>query len=331
MPVNKNALLRFRIIDSCLTNPQRRYPAIEFIIQKIEEQLEVNISASLFSKDIQQMKKIYGAPIKYDRNRSGYYYTEPDFSIKEFPLTHDEIEALDFSTALFHQLKGTRLFQQFENAINKVIEGYRISKILGRSERQILQVEEPLKEETTDWLEQILKAIVEGKAICMKYKGFGKEEKEHELSPYLLKEYRNRWYVVGFSNRSQHVLTFALDRIKNISGCKSSYVADAKFHSEDFFKYSLGITQVHDAIPQIVLLSFSLSQAQYIISQPLHHSQEVILQNEKEVQVKIQLYITQELIMTILSYGSNVQVIQPALLKKDIKETIKKMNMMYNS
>jgi predicted DNA-binding transcriptional regulator YafY len=57
----------------------------------------------------------------------------------------------------------------------------------------------------------------------------------------------------------------------------------------------------------------------------------VILQNEKEVQVKIQLYITQELIMTILSYGSNVQVIQPALLKKDIKETIKKMNMMYNS
>jgi predicted DNA-binding transcriptional regulator YafY len=141
---------------------------MEVIVKKIEQQLEVSISDSLFSKDIKQMKRIYSAPIKYDRFHNGYCYTEPDFSIREFPLTHEEIEALDFSTALFHQLKGTRLFQQFENAINKVIEGYRISKIIGRSELQILQVEEPLKNETTNWLELILRAIVEKRAICMK-------------------------------------------------------------------------------------------------------------------------------------------------------------------
>ena len=73
----------------------------------------------MFNKDIQQMKRTYGAPIIYSPYKKGYYYTEPDFSIKEFPLTHDEIEALDFSTELLEQVKGTKIFEQFENAINK--------------------------------------------------------------------------------------------------------------------------------------------------------------------------------------------------------------------
>jgi predicted DNA-binding transcriptional regulator YafY len=90
-----------------------------------------------------------------------------------------------------------------------VIEGYRISKIIGKSESEILQVEEPVKAGGSEWLEMILKAIVEKHALQMKYHGFGKEEKTYSLSPYLLKEYRNRWYVVGFSVLSHllHALT----------------------------------------------------------------------------------------------------------------------------
>jgi predicted DNA-binding transcriptional regulator YafY len=100
MPLNKNALLRFRIIDACLTNRQRPYPTMEQVIEKIEAQLGQSISDSLFTKDLQQMKTIYGAPIKYNRFHKGYYYDQEGFSIREFPLTHEEIEALDYSTAL---------------------------------------------------------------------------------------------------------------------------------------------------------------------------------------------------------------------------------------
>jgi predicted DNA-binding transcriptional regulator YafY len=84
---------------------------MEYILEKIEEQLGTSISDSMFNKDIQAMKNEFDAPIKFDRSRKGYYYTEPDFSLKEFPLTHDEIEALDYSTALLHQLSGTKIFR----------------------------------------------------------------------------------------------------------------------------------------------------------------------------------------------------------------------------
>lgn len=331
MPINKNALLRYRIIDSCLTNKLKKFPTREFIIEKIEEQLGTSISSSMFSKDISQMKNTYNAPIKFNRGNKGYFYSEADFSIKEFPLTHDEIDALDYSTALLHQLKGTKMFQHFENAINKVIEGYRISSILGKSESQILQVEEPVRAESSQWLEVILKAIVEKNVLEIAYQGFGKEEKTHELSPYLLKEYRNRWYVIGFSNRAENILVLALDRINNLKISKSKYVSNQDFDSGDFFKYSLGITQIHNAFPEKIILSFTPHQALYIISQPLHHSQKIIKETKTEVQIQLEVYVTAELKMTILSFGAEVKVLQPASLKKEIKQSIKKMAELYKS
>lgn len=330
MPVNKSALIRYRIIDSCLTNTLRKYPTLEFIKEKIDELIDANISESMINKDFAAMKEIYNAPIRYNRYNKGYCYSENDFSIREFPLTADEIEALDFSTALLNQLKGTSLFVQFESAINKVIEGYRISKIIGKSEKQILQVEEPIKTEANKWLEKILRAILTKDCLDVTYQGFDKSQKVHEFSPYLLKEYRNRWYAVGYSQKPKDVLVFALDRIKEIRQSKEKYHSNAEFKPEEYFKYSLGITQFNNTEPDTVILSYSPAEARYILSQPLHHTQEVILENEEEVQIKMQLYLTQELLMMILSYGSSVEVIAPEKLRVRIKEMLEQTIKIYS-
>jgi predicted DNA-binding transcriptional regulator YafY len=330
MPKNKNAMLRFRIIDGCLTNPLKSYPKLQYIKEKIEEQLMTKISESMINKDLSEMKKTYGAPIKYNKYHEGYCYTQPGFTIKEFPLTTEEISALDFSTALLHQLSGSKLFDQFENAINKVIEGYRISKIIGKSERQLIQVEEPVKTAGSQWLEPILKAIVEKKSVLLTYHKYGGAPTTHLFSPYILKEYRNRWYVAGYSARSERTLVLALDRMLELSASKEPYVNQPDFNPDEFFKYSFGITQIHDEHPEIIVLSFTPFQAPYIIGQPLHHSQKIVLENEKEIQISMNVYITQELIMSILSYGENVTVISPAHFRENIKERVKQMWQRYS-
>lgn len=329
MPVNKSAFLRYRIIDKCLTNPMHRFPGMSYIIEKITEQLGVQISSSMFSKDIREMKDIYNAPIEFNRLHNGYCYTQDGFSIKEFPLTHEEIDALDFSTALLQQLKGTRMFYHFESAINKVIEGYRLSNIIGKSETQLLQVEEPVRCDSGKWLEVILRSIVETKCLEVVYQPFGKMEKTHRLSPYLLKEYRNRWYMVGFSSVSETVLVMALDRIRSIKDCDSPYTSDASFIPADFFRYSLGITQLHGTNPEKVKLSFSSHQAPYILSQPLHASQELLSETEDGIVIQLTVYPTAELRMAILSYASDVEVLEPASLRREISQAIEEMNKIY--
>jgi predicted DNA-binding transcriptional regulator YafY len=72
-------------------------------------------------------------------------------------------------------------------------------------------------------------------------------------------------------------------------------------------------------------LSFTPFQAPYIIGQPLHHSQKTVVENEEEIQISLNVYITQELIMSVLSYGENVTVISPAHFRENIKERVKQM------
>jgi len=329
MPANKSALLRYRIIDACLTNRLRKYPAMEFIIEKIQEQLDTTLSNSMFTKDLENMRRIYSAPIEYNRVQKGYWYTEPDFSINSFPLSHDEVEALDFSTALLQQLKHTQLFHHFEAAINKVIYGYRISKIIGKSETQLIQVEEPVKDEGSKWLEIILNGITNKNCLKVLYHGFGRSEKEHVFSPYLLKEYHNRWYTVGYSATGKNILILALDRIKEIKLSKEKYIIDNEFTPAAFFEYSFGITQVHAAKAEKVELFFTPQQSPYIESQPLHHSQKLLSNDEKGLHIQLKVYITHELIMSILSYGADVKVLAPKKLVNDIKYHIAEMGKIY--
>ena len=329
MPRNKNAVLRYRIIDSCLTNNLHKYPTLPYIRERIEEQLMDEISESMINKDLAQMKQIYNAPIKFDKTRGGYCYTEENFSIKEFPLTNEEVSALDYSTALLQNLKGTRLFDQFENAINKMIEGYRVSKIIGKSERQLIQVEEPLKTGGNEWLEPLLKAIVSKETMKVVYARYGGQDKTHNLSPYLVKEYHNRWYVVGYSDKPENILLMALDRIKSIEPSDVVYTSAGDFNPDDFFKYSFGITQIHGAKAEKIVLSFTQAQAQYVLAQPMHHSQTVLLESAEEVRIQLEVYITQELIMSILSYGAQVTVLKPSHFRNRIKELITEMNAKY--
>ena len=127
MPVNKSALIRYRIIDACLTNKYRRYPTLEFIKEKIDDAVG-DVSESMISKDFSAMKDLYNAPIRYDRYRKGYLYDEEGFTIKEFPRTANDLQIFDFTTALLNQFKGTPFYAQCENAIKKVMNDQMIKQ-----------------------------------------------------------------------------------------------------------------------------------------------------------------------------------------------------------
>lgn len=329
MPKIKSAGVRYRIIDGCLTNTMHAYPTLEYLQKKIEQQLDTTISISMLNKDLAAMKQLYNAPIVYDKARGGYAYSDPDFSIAEFPLTVEEREALDISTALLQQIRGTKIFQQFENAINKVIEGYRISKIAGIEQRQFLQVEEPVRSPNNPYLEQLLQSVIHQQPLAITYQGYGREAKLHQFSAHLLKEYRNCWYVVGYSDRGKNLLVFALDRIKDIAASDAKYIKVEGFDPADFFKYSFGITQIHDAEAERVVLRFTTYQAPFVLNQPLHHSQQVLKQTDEFVELAYHVYLTTELIMTILSYGKQVKVLSPKKLANTIQATAQEMAALY--
>ena len=324
MPITKNAAFRYRIIDACLRNRRKPYPSIETLQEVVSEGLNMDkpISQSSLNKDLKAMRDFYKAPLRFDKYRKGYYYEEPQFSINSFPLTEEEVRILDLSSSFLKQIKFSGYFTQFESVIEKLISGFRLSKIPGYENRPLIETEEPLSDTGVRWLETTYSAIIYKETLTVSYKRFNSEEiKIHVFSPYLLREYRNRWYMVGYSEKAEAILTLALDRVEHIELSGQPYHTSEGFNEQDYFKYSFGVTVYANDEPKIVELLFQPSVAGYLLTKPLHASQKTSTTDEGLL-VQLECYLTPELEMTVLSYGETVKVIGPAVLRERIHARI---------
>lgn len=331
MPANKNAMARYLLIDRCLTNTMRRYPDREYILEKIRYELGIEISDSQLNKDISAMKNEFRAPIVYHTANKGYHYSEPGFSLRAFPLREDELRALDQSIAVLRQIKGSGVFALYEGAIQRILQGKMISEITKGNDTSYIQAEEAIITDSNRWIEPLLEGIVDRKPLSVEYQGFNRDKKRHRFSPYLIKQYRNRWYVVGHTDRSDYTIVLALDRILSVDKVRGTYVRDPSFDPEVYFRHAFGITHLRDGSPEEIRLLFTPSQAPYVRTQPLHRSQRILSDGPDGMEVSLRVYLTKELTMTILGFGEEVKVLEPASLADAIRRSAVAMASLYRS
>jgi predicted DNA-binding transcriptional regulator YafY len=332
MPVNKFALLRYRIIDKCIRNKFKPYPTKEELREKCEEALYGStgnrISESTIDKDISAMRNDgelgFYAPIKFSKMHWGYFYEDENYSIENIPLGEDEIEAIKFAAQTLFQFKEIDLFKQYESTIEKIIDRLDVNNSGKGSTEKIVQFETAPAYFGSEYLKEIISAIKTKKEIQFVYQRFDNDtEKEYLFHAYLLKEYRNRWYLIGKNKEKNNIVTFGLDRIKHLSILKTGYAVDKDFNADNYFKYAIGITSNSDS-PKNLILSFQPLAGKYVKTQPIHHTQKIILESDKELRISLQVLITSELIMQLLSYGADMKVIEPKELVSIIKQVLKK-------
>ncbi len=335
MPVIKNALARYRVIDRSLRNKYNPFPSKATLRSACEEELfgttlGVNICDSTIEKDLFAMRLEHDAPIKYNKQERGYYYEDKEYSIDEVPLTEKDIKAIKLATNLLSQFKNTEIFSQFEFAIDKIIDRVNIS-----SNVQDTAIEEYVQFETVDrvggseFLEPLLTAIKNKNKVQFEHKGFSSEvAKTRRIHPYLLKEYRNRWYLVGKSELKDKVITFGLDRVSKLTVLSDTYKKNHSFSPDRFFKYSIGITS-DDGSPSKIIIEAEVLLSKYLLSQPLHISQEYLGEKNNVHLFSFFLLPTYELKMQLLGFGKDIKVIEPRELRDEIREVAKSVVALY--
>lgn len=319
MPANKYALLRYRIIDDCLTNKGRKFPTKEDMQYACEQALygssNERISISTIEKDMWAMKNEgelgYYAPILYSKLEKGYYYENPEYTIKEISLSEEDKEAIRFAANTLFQFKNLAIFDQFGSAIQKIMDRLSISpEIQDEAVDRFVQFENTPMAKGTELLPILLQAIKENREVCFRYTSFADEhETERQLHPYLLKEYRNRWYVIGKDVDGGKVKTFGLDRISDLSIRENYFTFDKSFDPEVLFKYSFGITA--GGKPEKIVLKFAPQEGRYVKAQPLHPTQKIIKDNVEGLTIELKVILSYELKATIRSFGKFVTVIEP--------------------
>ncbi len=317
MPPVKNARLRHSIINECLSNPYKPYPTIDDLREACEEKLfgsrnGSNISKSTIEKDLREMKEEYDAPIAFHRAEKGYYYSNPEYNLNAIPFSAEDAEALRFAVLTLNQYKHLSVFNQFQHAIGKIFDRVYISeKIDDEAINELVQFETPPAVPGSAWLNPLFTALKQRWEILITYHSFSSGQvKEYRVHPYLLKEYRHRWYLIAYRPESKRMATFELGRIKQLELLKTTFEKIGDFNPTDFFKYAFGIT-VLDGKPQLVELEIKTSELKYIEDTPLHPTQQIISRGTENSRVQLQVYLTTELVMSILSFGKKIKVLSP--------------------
>lgn len=335
MPVIKNALLRYRVIDRCLRNQYAPFPSKQDLREACEEELYGstigdNICDSTVEKDLFAMRMEHDAPIVYSKKEKGYFYSDNDYSIDEVPLTENDVEAIKIATTILSQFKNSELFTQYSFAIDKILDRVNISSnVQDKAIEEYVQFESVHKIAGSEFLESILKAIKNKNKVQFAYKSFASDvSKIRRVHPYLLKEYRHRWYLIGYDDLKDKVLTFGLDRVTSLEVLTDTYKPNNEFSADNFFKYSIGITADYGTPKKIVLETNELL-SKYILSQPLHSSQEYLGNKNGSHQFSYFLLPTYELKMQVLGFGKDIKVVEPKELRDEIKSIAQSVLEMY--
>ncbi|MGB0523293.1 MAG: helix-turn-helix transcriptional regulator [Flammeovirgaceae bacterium] len=330
MPSSKLAFFRYMLIDKMLRSKQKPYPTIQEILDECQDQFGVR-SISTIEKDLASMRLEFDAPIKYHKRMRGYYYEDPNFKLMSVNLNEEHLVALGFVETFLEEFKFMPIFNEFSDAVDKVLDGLEITKRFNsdyRSVNKFIQIDKSPYYKGKDTLSDLIKIISDQDICSIEYQKFGAEtSKSYTIHPYLLKEFKNLWYLIGYVEDYQQVRTFAIDRITNYAAIKERYdfipPEDVNFDADDFFKHCYGITTL-DGQSEKIVLAFSPIQGNYIKAQPIHTSMQVIQDNEEAFVVELQLVNNFELRNWILGFGASVKVLEPQSLKEQIREELQK-------
>lgn len=333
MSLHKHALIRYRIIDAMLRNQYNPYPSIEDIRSKCEDSLfgsdwGDHISISTIEKDFKAMRTDaelgFFAPIKYSRIHNGYFYTEEEYTIHNIPLKNEDIEAIKFASNTLMNFRESPMFAQFRFAIEKIFDRLNISSdVQDNRLDKLVQFDALPNYPGKEFLQPLYTAIKDYHQVELVYKRFNSnKESRRVIHPYLLKEYKHRWYLVGFVEDKDSLSTYALDRMVSVDLKEEDFIVQQNFNPEEFFKFSFGITQNNEK-PYKVKLKFPSQQKGYLITQPLHASQVIKEQSDNTLIIELEVYLTYELVERILGYGEHVEVIAPLELKTEIIHRLK--------
>lgn len=326
MPVNKNAYLRYKVIDNCLTNTGRKY-SLKDIWERVNEALiEENSSTSGIEErqlryDIKALKlPPFNAPIECIQEGKFYYYTytDPEYSINKVPLNESEANQLQQTVQMLERFIGNENF----GWLNELTPMLRDRLGMKEDRRKLISLETDEYNKGKEFVSPIFHAASNKRVLFIKYESFEGYKSEFNFHPYHLKRSNNRWFALGRNDSTENNQWIVpLDRIISLSETKIEY-KDYEYEWDEHFSDFIGVTKMEDD-PTDILLKFRKEQAKFVITKPIHGEQRVEWQDEETLLVRMKLIPNYELQTKLISFGDKVEILEPVELRETIADRLK--------
>lgn len=328
MPVNKNALIRYKTIDNCLRNPYRRWTVEDLVDACADalydfEGIRRGVSLRTIQGDLQMMRSDklgYNAPIEvYDHKY--YRYSDRNYSIMNLPLSHNDIETMTEAVNLLRQFEDFDHFSEMSDVVSRLQDNLAIA----RGKKKIVDFERNSNLKGLRYLNPLYNHIARRETLKIEYQSFSaRKPYAYTVFPHLLKEYRNRWFLFC-TNTKGMLYNFALDRILSIQTEPDiAYKNNPNFDPDTYFNDLIGVTKWGNATE--ITFWASREQALYIATKPIHPSQKIIQDKTKDGSKVFSVIVEPnwEFFSLMLGFGPGVRILSPNSVVREIKRKIKK-------
>ena len=318
MPANKNALIRYKTIDNCLRNTYKRWTLNDLVDACSDalydcEGISKGVSVRTVQMDLQTMRSDklgYNAPIEvYDQKY--YRYSDPDFSIMNMPMSENDYQVLHEAVDMLRQLDNFEQFAEMSDVVSRLQDKLAISK---HNRKPIVHFDNVPNLKGLKLLNPLYNYIAQRQSLRIMYQPCSaRKPQQYVVFPYLLKEFRNRWFL--FCSRATDLLMFnlALDRIVSVEPIDVPYRDNPQFDSEHFFDNVIGVTKNIGNKPQHITFRATREQSHYIATKPVHPSQKLVSCNPNDGSCifSIDVVINIEMYSIMMSFGPGVKLLSP--------------------
>ena len=328
MPIMHQSLLRAKIIHKCLLERQARQQKISLqrLTDIISDQIDIIVSCRTVAEDIKRLRSDDNAlgivlPIRNQRN-AGYYYPVDAIVPEDIMMPIDK-ELLKDMSSLLNQFSSFDFFDGYQTSLNVLLDG----SDYGNSIIQLDYNPQSLGQRFIPALRQHIKLK---ESLQIKYYSFGKSAPVYiNFLPSFLKIFNNRWFLVGYNELEKNYGVLPLDRIDSIRRAPEPIIPDPEkekdFNPQKYFEHIIGVTSMSGKSPMNVHIRVQKNRAYYIDTKPLHSSQERIKDSFEFMDFRFCVKPNNELIATLLSFGSDLEVLKPASLRRQMQQIVEQM------
>ncbi len=343
MPQNKNFQKRITILDECFSNRSGAY-TLEKLKELLAEKLGVSVSRKTIQNDIKYIKEMiekeqggsidfHESPIfiskLYEGKKTIFKYADVSLALGNQLLSKTDKEQLMETLAILSRYRNREDFFWLDELFPRIKEAFHLAH---EDFNGLISYQSNRDYSGQSWVGKLYNQLLRKKVLIITYKGFQDTNSYlRKIHPYHLKQYNDRWFLFGFEDSERHtgITNLALDRIKEITETIDDIVPDTTVWG-DFFDEMIGVSIPADEKPIEIKLRFSSDRIPYVTTKPIHGaSQRLDKSDPTQRTIIINLLPNNEMYQTLLSFGSDVEVLSPTSVVDEMSAISQKMNEYY--
>lgn len=252
MPVNNNALLRYRVLDRCFKNKHRNY-TIDDLLDEVNENLidqtGKGIQLRQLRVDIQKMRErlMFDAPIvaeQFDGKRCYYRYSDPNFSIFKSELTDEDLQKLHSTIEMLGKYRGIPANAWLEEVISNLECRFGVKT----NSENVVSFGQNEQLKGLEYLSGIIDSTINHQPLEIEYKTYSDKVIVYMIHPYFVKQYNNRWFLIGLDSNTGKMPNIALDRILKLKQLNIKFIQNNTIDFKTYFNDIVGVSIPKDEV-----------------------------------------------------------------------------------